>query len=147
MPKTDAPLRGMDDLLALFHESEKPRARWLIGTEAERIAVREVDGAHLPYEGAVSVLTIFERLIAEQGWTAERETQGGPIIALRRQNTSVTLEPGSQIELSGAPYETVHEGKAESDAHWAAMQPVLENLGLVWLGLGCHPFASVAELG
>jgi len=137
----------MDDLLALFHEAEKPRERWLIGTEAERIAVRETDGAHLPYEGPVSVLTIFERLIAEHGWTPERESEGGPIIALRRQSTSVTLEPGSQIELSGAPYETVHEGKAESDAHWAALQPVLEDLGLVWLGLGCHPFASVEELG
>lgn len=147
LPKPDAPLRGMDDLLALFHEAEKPRERWLIGTEAERIAVRETDGAHLPYEGPVSVLTIFERLIAEHGWTPERESEGGPIIALRRQSTSVTLEPGSQIELSGAPYETVHEGKAESDAHWAALQPVLEDLGLVWLGLGCHPFASVEELG
>ncbi|MGB8330499.1 MAG: glutamate-cysteine ligase family protein [Polyangiales bacterium] len=147
MPKPDAPLRGMDDLLALFYEAQKPQERWLIGSEAERIAVREVDGAHLPYEGPVSVLTIFDRLVAEQGWTPERETEGGPVIALRRQNTSVTLEPGSQIELSGAPYTTVHEGKAESDAHWAALQPVLEDLGLVWLGLGCHPFASVDELG
>jgi len=137
----------MDDLLELFHEAEKPRERWLIGTEAERIAVGKSDGAHLPYAGAVSVLTIFDRLIAEQGWKPERETEGGPIIALRRESSSVTLEPGSQIELSGAPYRTVHEGKSESDAHWAALQPILDDLGLLWLGLGCHPFASVEELG
>ncbi len=147
LPKPDAPLRGMDDLLALFHEAEKPRARWLIGTEAERIAVSAAEGAHLPYDGPVSVLTIFDRLIGEQGWKPESETEGGPIIALRRENASVTLEPGSQIELSGAPYKTVHEGKSESDAHWAALQPILEDLGLVWLGLGCHPFGSVDELG
>ncbi|MGB8221962.1 MAG: glutamate-cysteine ligase family protein [Polyangiales bacterium] len=147
MPKPDAPLRGMDDLLALFHEAEKPRERWLIGTEAERIAVSAADGAHLPYDGSVSVLTIFDRLIREQQWKPESETEGGPIIALRRGNASVTLEPGSQIELSGAPYKTVHEGKSESDAHWAALQPILEDLGLVWLGLGCHPFGSVDELG
>ena len=60
---------------------------------------------------------------------------------------SVTLEPGSQIELSGAPYKSVHDGKAESDAHWADLQPVIDELGLVWLGPGCHPFASVEELG
>jgi glutamate--cysteine ligase len=41
----------------------------------------------------------------------------------------------------------VHEGKTESDAHWADLQPVIEDLGLAWLGVGCHPFASVDELG
>ncbi len=147
LPKPDAPLRAMDDLLVLFHEAEKPRERWRIGTEAERIAVRKADGAHLPYDGPVSVLAIFDRLIRDFGWKAERETEDGPIIALQRGEASVTLEPGSQIELSGTPYETVHQGKAESDRHWAELRPVIEDLGLVWLGLGCHPFASVEELG
>lgn len=137
----------MDDLLVLFHDAEKPRARWRIGTEAERFAVRQADGAHLPYEGPVSVLAIFDRLIADHGWEPERETKDGPIIALRRGDGSITLEPGSQIELSGAPFRSVHEGKAESDAHWADLQPVVEELGLVWLALGCHPFATVDELG
>ena len=147
LPKPDAPLRGMDDLLVLFHDAEKPRERWRIGTEAERIAVRKTDGVHLPYEGTVSVVAIFEQLIAEHGWEPVRETETGPIIALRREDASVTLEPGSQIELSGAPYRTVHDGKAESDAHWADLQPVIDDLGLIWLGLGCHPFASVEQLG
>jgi glutamate--cysteine ligase len=137
----------MDDLLAFFHDAEKPRDRWRVGTEAERIAVRRSSGAHLPYEGSVSVVAIFEQLIGEHGWTAVRETENGPIIALHRDDASITLEPGSQIELSGAPYRSVHEGKAESDAHWASLQPVMDDLGLVWLGLGCHPFASVEELG
>ena len=100
----------MDDLLVLFHEAETPREGWLVGTEAERIAVRQADGAHLPYDG--------------------------PVIALRRDDASVTLEPGSQIELSGAPYRSVYDGKSESDAHWADLQPVIEELGLVWLALG-----------
>jgi glutamate--cysteine ligase len=137
----------MDDLLALFHDAEKPRERWRIGTEAERIAVRQGSGAHLPYEGAVSVVAIFEQLVREHGWTPERETHDGPVIALRRDAASVTLEPGSQIELSGAPYRSVHEGKAESETHWAELQPVMDDLGLVWLGLGCHPFATAEELG
>ena len=147
LPKPDAPLRGMDDLLVLFHDAEKPRERWRVGTESERIAVQTADGAHLPYDGPVSVVAIFERLIAEHGWEPERETDGGPIIALRRGDALVTLEPGSQIELSGAPYRTVHDGKSESDAHWADLQPVIEELGLVWLAIGSHPFASVDELG
>ena len=143
----DAPLRGIDDLLALFHDSEKPRAQWRIGTEAERFAVHAEGGAPLPYDGSISVVTIFEQLIREQAWAAERETDGGPIVALRREDGSITLEPGSQIELSGSPFVTVHDGKAESDAHWAALQPIVDELGLVWLSLGYHPFASVEELG
>ncbi len=147
MPTPDAPLRGIDDLLALFYDSETPRAEWRIGTEAERFAVRASGGEHLPYDGQVSVVAIFDQLIRNQGWEPERETAAGPIVALRRKDGSITLEPGSQIELSGSPFTTVHEGKAESDAHWAALQPVIEELGLVWLSLGYHPFASVEELG
>jgi glutamate--cysteine ligase len=137
----------LDDLLVLFHEAETPRELWLIGTEAERVAVGQLDGSPLPYDGSVSVVTIFGHLIGELGWEPERELKDGPIIALRRRDASVTLEPGSQIELSGAPYRTVHEGKAESDAHWQELAPIMEELGLVWLGLGCHPFGTVEELG
>jgi glutamate--cysteine ligase len=134
-------------LLVLFHEAETPREEWLVGTEAERIAVCRNDGRHLPYEGATSVVAIFERLIADHGWEPIRENAGGPIIALRRGAGSVTLEPGSQIELSGAPFRSIYDGRDESEAHWADLQPVLDELGLVWLGLGCHPFATVEELG
>ena len=147
MPSPDAPVRHLDDLLVLFHEAETPRAQWRIGTEAERFAVHEDDGLHLPYDGPVSVVSIFDRLIDAHGWQPERELENGPIIALRRGAASVTLEPGSQIELSGAPYTSVHEGKAESDAYWRELDPIMEELDLVWLGLGCHPFATVEELG
>ncbi|MGB5809652.1 MAG: glutamate-cysteine ligase family protein, partial [Polyangiales bacterium] len=147
MPAPDSPVRALDDLLILFHEAETPREGWLIGTEAERIAVHRDDGSPLPYAGASSVVAILERLVERHGWEAEREVEDGPIVALRRGAGSVTLEPGSQIELSGAPYRSVHDGKAESDAHWRELAPIMEELGLVWLGLGCHPFSTVDELG
>ncbi len=146
LPPPDAPLRGIDDLLTVFYDAEKPRADWRIGTEAERFAVLADSGAHLPYDGPVSVVAIFEHLMREHGWEAERETDGGPVVALRRHDGSVTLEPGSQIELSGSPFVTVHDCKAESDAHWAELQPIIDELGLVWLSVGYHPFASVEEL-
>ncbi|MEM7437243.1 MAG: glutamate-cysteine ligase family protein [Myxococcota bacterium] len=146
MPEPDAPVRELDDLLLLFHEAETPREDWLIGTEAERIAVQRPDGAPLPYDGDISVTSIFSYLIDNHGWEPERETEDGPIVALRRGHGSVTLEPGAQIELSGAPFRTVHEGKEESNAHWRELGPIIDKLGLVWLGLGCHPFGTVDEL-
>ena len=147
LPSPDTPVRDLDDLLVLFHDAETPRECWRIGTEAERFAVARSDGTPLPYEGPVSVVRIFEALIREHGWEPERELTDGPIVALRRDQASVTLEPGSQIELSGAPYRGVREGKAESESHWAQLEPILDELGLVWLSLGCHPFARVEELG
>jgi glutamate--cysteine ligase len=137
----------MDDLLVLFHEAETPREQWRVGTEAERIAVCRNGGAHLPYEGPTSVVAIFERLIADHDWEPIRERPDGPVIALRRGEGSVTLEPGSQIELSGAPFRSIYDGQDESEEHWADLQPVLDELGLVWLGLGSHPFGTVDELG
>ncbi len=119
----------------------------MIGTEAERIAVVREDGSPLPYAGSVSVVAVFDWLIAEHGWEPERERAGGPVIALRREGASVTLEPGSQIELSGAPFASVIAGQQESDALWQSLMPIMEELGLVWLGLGCHPFGRVEELG
>jgi glutamate--cysteine ligase len=147
LPAPDAPVRTLDDLLVLFHDAEKPRDRWRVGTEAERLAVREADGSPLSYEGEISVASIFGRLIHDHDWEAEREVEGGPIVALRAADAAITLEPGAQIELSGAPHRTIHEAKAESDRLWKQFDPIMEELGLVWLGLGCHPFARVEQLG
>lgn len=147
MSEPDSPVRELDDLLPLFHEAETPRENWLIGTEAERIAVFRPDGEPLPYDGDVSVTAIFEILIDQHGWEPVREVEGGPVVALRRAHASITLEPGSQIELSGAPYRSIHEGKDESDALWHELREIIDRLGLVWLGLGCHPFGTVDALG
>src|SRR6478609_4374673 len=96
----DRPIRDLDELDALFRAAEKPPAAFRIGAEAEKFAIR-ADGSPLQYEGADGVVGIFEAL-TDFGWEPEREAPDGPVIALRRGNASITLEPGSQLELSGA---------------------------------------------
>jgi glutamate--cysteine ligase len=68
------------------------------------------------------------------------------VISLRRGATSITLEPGGQFELSGAPHETVHQTCAEFRGHMAELADISEELGIVWLGLGFHPFARREDL-
>ena len=139
-------ISSLDQLLIPFHEAIKPPERHRIGAEAEKFGVDAHTGAPLPYEGEHSVLTVLEALVDRHGWHAERETPDGPIIALLRAGASVTLEPGGQLELSGAPLETIHQTCMEMSGHLAELRDISNELGILWLGIGFHPFASQAEL-
>ncbi|MFT5357316.1 MAG: glutamate--cysteine ligase [Polyangiales bacterium] len=135
----------LDDLLLPFHKAETPRSGWVIGTEAERFGVRS-DGRPVHYAGEAGVATVLGRLADRHSWTPTPETPGGPLISLRKGNASVTLEPGAQIELSGAPLRTIHETAAEFADHSAELKSVGADLDIEWLGLGYHPFARQEDL-
>ncbi len=139
-------LRNSDDLLELFQQAEKPAAQFRIGTEAEKFAVDSQTGAPLAYEGARGVTRIFAALVTH-GWQEERETPDGPVIALHRGMASITLEPGSQLELSGAAVSDIHETRRELDAHLAELSGISREMNLTWLGIGFHPLARQSDLG
>src|SRR5581483_4435215 len=90
-------------------------------------------------------LQLFKGLTAHHGWHPEAEKPGAPPLSLLRDGTSITLEPGSQFELSGAPYTSLHDIAAELDAHRAEMDAVVPP-ELALLGLGFHPFARQDDL-
>lgn len=138
---SETPLASYDDLLTIFQEAIKPRAQFRIGAEMEKFGVLE-DGTPLQYEGERGVLALMKELAATKGWTpAEAETEGGPLLALLKDGASITLEPGSQFELSGAPLVHNHQICAEFRGHLAELRPFSERFGITWLGLGFHPFA------
>lgn len=139
------PIRSLEDLTAPFHDACKPRELWRVGTEAEKHGVFR-DGSPLPFLGERSVTTFLEGLAARSGWTLQRETDAGPWISAIRGEASITLEPGGQLELSGAPFATVHETAAEFREHLGELSPIADELGVVWLGLGFHPFARREDL-
>jgi glutamate--cysteine ligase len=138
-------LRTSDDLLELFQHAEKPRSEFRIGTEAEKFAVDSDSGAPLAYEGARGVTRIFKALVG-LGWHEERETADGPVIALQRGQASITLEPGSQLELSGAAVKDIHATRAELDQHLAELSDISKEMNLTWLGVGFHPLAKQTDL-
>jgi len=142
----EPPLTGIDDLLAPFHESIKPEERFRVGTEAEKIGLLEATWAPVPFEGPSSVSRVLTLLAERFGWQGEREHENAPIIALRKDNASVTLEPAGQLELSGAPLRTIHETSAELSVHLEQVHAISSELGIAWISLGFHPFATHAEL-
>jgi glutamate--cysteine ligase len=141
------PIRSHDDLLSPFYEAMKPPAKHRIGAEAEKFGVDATTGAPLHYRGGErSVLTVLDALVQRHGWQPELETPDGPLIALVRSGASVTLEPGGQLELSGAPLETIHQICAEMSGHLAELRDISGELGVIWLGIGFHPFARQDDL-
>jgi glutamate--cysteine ligase len=148
---SDAPVRDIVELEDLFRAAEKPREQFRIGAEAEKFGIEAVpgrpfSGAPLQYSGPRSVLSVFERLSAQHGWKGVSEAPGGPLIALERGGASITLEPGGQFELSGAPLSDVHAIHAEFEEHYAELAGISSELGIEWLSLGFQPFARFEEL-
>ncbi len=139
-------VRSIDDLLATFHEAEKPTRAFRVGTELEKVGVYRSTGGAVPYEGDRGIRAVLAEMAARFGWRPESEYEGGPVLALRRDGASITLEPGGQLELSGAPLRTVHETAAELAAHLREIEAIGGELGIAWLGIGFHPFARQDDL-
>lgn len=135
-----------DDLFAPFVTSLKPADAWRVGTEAEKFGVLEATYAPLPYDGPRSVHAVLEALVTRYGWQPQREYEGGDIISLTRGAASITLEPGGQLELSGAPFKSIHDTHAEWVEHIAELRAIGATQGIAWLGLGFHPFARQSDM-
>ena len=118
----DRPISSLDELDAVFRAAEKSADKFRIGAEAEKFAIK-ADGSPLHYEGADGIVGIFDAL-SEYGWEPERETPDGPVISLRRGGASITLEPGSQLELSGAALPDLHQVEAEFYNHLRELAPI-----------------------
>ena len=144
-PKTEpVPVGSVADLVAFARAGEKPRADWRVGTEHEKIGVRSADLRPVPFEGDDGIAGVLAAVAAVTGWSEVRE--GGALIALEGDGASITLEPGGQLELSGAPLRTIFETCAEFHRHLDVIRQVSEPRGIVWLALGANPFHDVDEM-
>jgi glutamate--cysteine ligase len=144
-PQDLAPIRRRDDLVAPFAAACKPRSDWKVGPEMEKFGLLDPSWTPLPYTGDRGVLRVLEALAQRFGWTPEREHEAGPIVALRRGGASVTLEPGGQLELSGAQSRSIHEVCAEGRLHMRELGPLSREMGVRWLGVGFHPLAARSD--
>jgi glutamate--cysteine ligase len=131
-----APIESKAQLIEDLESACTPRERWLIGTEHEKFAFRLSDHTRLPYEGADGIGEILSRL-GRFGWEPIQEQ--GKTIALTMDGCAITLEPGGQFELSGAPLETIHQTCDEVHTHLAQVKEVGDELGIGMLGIGFDP--------
>ncbi|MDX1422079.1 MAG: glutamate--cysteine ligase [Kiloniellales bacterium] len=126
-----------DQLVAYMEAGCKARRDWRIGTEHEKFAFTREDLRPLPYDGPRSIRALLEGLAAQFGWTPVFE--GENPIALAKDGCSITLEPGGQLELSGAALDNIHETCAEVHQHLAQVKSVADPLEISLIGLGFQP--------
>ncbi|GGF68303.1 glutamate--cysteine ligase [Terasakiella brassicae] len=123
----------------------KPKSDWRIGTEHEKFAFCTKSLRTLPYEGEKSVRALLENMSRFPEW--EPVFEAGNIIALKgNDGSSVTLEPGGQVELSGAPLENIHQTCKEVGTHLEQAKKVAAELDVSFLGLGYQPKWSVDDI-
>ena len=136
-------IRDKRELVERLAGGSKPKSAWRIGTEHEKFGFIEGSLRPVPYEGVSSIRGLLEGLARQYEWTPIME--GEHIIGLKKGLASVSLEPGGQFELSGAPLETIHQTCAEISDHLRETRSIAKPLNIDFLGLGFSPIWSLEE--
>jgi glutamate--cysteine ligase len=131
------PIHGRQQLIDYLAAGEKPREAWRIGTEHEKFGFRTDDLRPPEFEGDRGIRALLEGIAARYGWDIARE--GETPVALIRDRANITLEPAGQLELSGAPLETIHQTCREVNTHLEEVRSIADSLGLGFLGMGFQP--------
>ena len=131
------PIEHFDALAAYMASGCKPASDWKIGTEHEKFGYLTDTLAPLPYDGPRSINALFKGLEDRFGWTPVRE--GDHVIGLTRAGANISLEPGGQFELSGAPLQSVNDTAAEFDNHMAEVKSLADPMGVAFMGIGAAP--------
>ena len=131
------PIEHHSQLAGYLAAGCKPKADWRIGTEHEKFGYCRDTHLPLPYDGPRSIRAMLEGLRDGFGWTELRE--GPHLIGLKKDGANISLEPGGQLELSGAPLETIHQTCDEVNHHLAEVKAVADRIGAGFIGLGAAP--------
>jgi glutamate--cysteine ligase len=131
-------LENRTQLVEYIESGCKPREQWRLGTEHEKFGYSIADHRPLPYDGPSGIRAILEGLTERFSWKPLLEN--GQVIALVDDTgASITLEPGGQLELSGALLDNIHQTCTEVNTHLKQVKTVSEPLGVAFLGMGFQP--------
>ncbi len=137
-------IENKSQLIEYIASGCKPKSEWKVGTEHEKFGFDTETLKPLGYHQPGGIKDILTGLMNTYGWRPEYE--GENIIALYRDGCSVTLEPGGQLELSGAPLSDIHQTCRETNIHLKEVKAVCENFNSAFIGMGFHPLAKKKDI-
>lgn len=139
------PIRTVADMADYLAAGNKPKEKFRIGTEHEKFVFFTADNSPVPYFGEASISALLNGMQQKTGWDPIMDA--GNIIGLAEPSGmgAISLEPGGQFELSGAPLENLHQTCKESNQHLATLREIAEPLGIRFLGMGGSPKWTFAE--
>ena len=130
-------ISSFSSLTQFLEKGCKEKKDWMIGTEHEKFGYIKETLKPLPYDGTPSITSILMGLKDRYGW--KPLTENGNLVGLKKKGAQVTLEPGGQLELSGAPLDSIHATCAEASRHLKEVKSVAEKIGVGFIGLGASP--------
>ena len=139
------PIAARRDLVEWIAGGEKPAADWRLGTEHEKVPFYRETLRPVPYEGERGIRALLEGLAALNGWAPILEDDHPIGLADDTRGGAISLEPGGQFELSGAPMRTLHDTARETLEHIEEVKRVGGRLGIDFLTLGMSPLWTRAE--
>ncbi|HEX9447802.1 MAG TPA: glutamate--cysteine ligase [Dongiaceae bacterium] len=137
------PITAKSQLVEYLESGNKPRADWRIGTEHEKFVFDLTSLRAVSYEAPNGIGALLKGL-QRFGWEAIDED--GKTIALTMEGCNITLEPGGQFELSGAPLQTIHQTCAEVGQHLSQVKEIAAELGIGLMGMGFQPKWARADI-
>ena len=130
------------DLINYICKGEKSKNKFKIGTEHEKFIFHLETKKPVEYSDK-GILGIF-KILKENNWSEIKE--GENLIGLKKNNISITLEPGLQIELSGEPKDNIHETCKEVNLYLKELKEATNKLNLGIIGIGLIPNAKFDDI-
>lgn len=144
--KPSPTIESRNQLVEAISRGSKPKSDWRIGTEHEKFTFYRDGFRPVPYEGENGIGALLGKLQAETGWTPYYD--GDNVIGLDHPagGGAISLEPGGQFELSGAPLETIHQTCTEANEHLKLLHKFTEQMGIDFLGIGTIPTWTLDDI-
>tara|TARA_B100001989_G_scaffold50936_1_gene33025 strand:- start:1433 stop:2797 length:1365 start_codon:yes stop_codon:yes gene_type:complete len=147
MNKNTEKIEDKEQLITWFKTGFKKKSEWMVGTEHEKFAYTFSKNKNkyipLSYDGKIGIKSFLKEL-SKFGWEPIFEEKN--LIALKKELQSITLEPGGQIELSGAPLKSLHNTCKETNEHLELVKDIGKKLDILLVGLGVRPNESFSEV-
>jgi glutamate--cysteine ligase len=137
-------IESYEELERFFSDACKPPDQWRMGMEFEKIGVNPANGRAVPFSGPDGVESLLKRFVERFRWSPLHE--GERLLALEKGDSRITLEPGAQLELSGAPHRTLHDLAAEVSSHLEELREATDPGKIAWIGTGCQPVSDWHEI-
>ena len=133
-------IQNKEQIINYFKSGIKETDNLKIGIEHEKFLFDNKNNRRIDYN---SILKMFDQLY-EFGWKPIYEKNN--IIGLTKDDKSITLEPGNQIELSGAKLNNIHEACAESHEYLFELKQVIEKLNFKIISAGFDPISKLSDI-
>lgn len=139
-------IKSRADLIEALSKGSKPKEKWRIGTEHEKFTFYRGSNKPVPYAGGNGIRAILDGFVAQEGWTPVYDGENVIGLFCPKSGGAISLEPGGQLELSGAPLKTIHETCTETNDHLKRVRAIADPMGIGFLGLGVTPTWSLDEI-